>query len=194
MTRVPIRARAGLLLAAAVAAPALLLAACGGSSSSGTSNAYGASGTSKSPSSAAAKAAVVETHGGALGTYLTDGSGRTVYLFAKDTGTSSSCSGACATSWPPLLTKGAASAMAGAKGGMLGTTTRSDGTTQVTYAGHPLYYYAGDSAAGDTNGEGINQFGANWWAVAPSGAGITHAGSGSTPSTSSGGTRGGGWA
>lgn len=188
MTHVRIRSRAGIGLAAALAGPALLLAACGGSGST-----YG--GGSSSAAQASGKSVTVETHSGGMGTYLTDGSGRSLYLFASDKGGKSTCSGSCASTWPPLTAKGDAAASAGATSSMLGTTTRSDGSTQVTYGGHPLYYYAGDSTAGDTKGEGVVEFGATWWLVAPSGASLTtDAGSGSSsPSTSSGGTRGGGW-
>jgi predicted lipoprotein with Yx(FWY)xxD motif len=110
----------------------------------------------------------------------------------------STCSGACATAWPPLTTTGAPTAGAGATASNLGTISRSDGTRQVAYAGHPLYRFSGDSSAGQTNGEGSNGFGAPWYLVAPTGQQITSlsaasAPSSPAPSTSSGSNVGGGW-
>src|SRR5262245_24652314 len=93
---------------------------------------------------AAGSAAAVKTRHGKLGTFLVDGHGRTLYLFQKDKTTRSTCSGACATDWPPLLTSGKAKPSGSARKGLLGTSKRSDGTTQVTYKGHPLYTYSGD--------------------------------------------------
>jgi predicted lipoprotein with Yx(FWY)xxD motif len=118
---------------------------------------------------AAGSAAAVKTRHGKLGTFLVDGNGRTLYLFQKDKTKRSTCSGACASDWPPLLTSGAAKASGSARKGLLGTSKRSDGTTQVTYKGHPLYTYAGDAKAGDTNGQGVSAFGARWYAVLPTG-------------------------
>ena len=126
-------------------------------------------------------------------TFLTDSSGRSLYLWVPDTTTMSMCSGACATYWPPLTTNGAPTAGTGVTASDLGTISRSDGTNQVTYAGHPLYYFAGDKAAGQTNGEGSNGFGAPWYLVAPSGEQITSLNAPSAPSSSSGSNAGGGW-
>ena len=120
----------------------------------------------------AAGQATVLTKTGELGTYLADADRRTLYLFEKDTGTTSTCSGACASAWPPLLTTGAPSAAGAVKADLIGTTMRDDGTVQVTYAGHPLYYYAGDSAPGDTEGQDVEAFGAEWYALGPSGQAI----------------------
>jgi predicted lipoprotein with Yx(FWY)xxD motif len=140
------------------AAPATTSASSGG-------GAYGAPSTP--PATAAAK---ISTANGDLGTFLVGPDGRTVYLFEKDTGTASTCSGACADAWPPLTTSGTPTAAGAAKASLLGTTKRADGTMEVTYAGHPLYYFAGDMAPGDTNGEGVDHFGAEWYMVSPSGA------------------------
>jgi predicted lipoprotein with Yx(FWY)xxD motif len=107
-----------------------------------------------------------------LGKILVDSKGRTLYLFVADTSSSSTCSGACAGAWPPLTTTGKPVAGSGAKASLLGTTKRSDGTLEVTYAGHPLYYYAGDTGSGQTTGQALNQFGAPWYVVAPSGTAI----------------------
>jgi len=100
---------------------------------------------------------------------LVDSQGRTLYLFEADKGGKSNCDGPCATAWPPLLSTGAPQAAMGASAGLIGTTTRGDGTTQVTYAGHPLYYFVGDKAPGDTTGQDIDQFGAKWYVLAKDG-------------------------
>ena len=99
-------------------------------------------------------------------------SGRTLYLFEKDKTTASTCDGACASVWPPLTTNGKPQAQAGISAAKLGTTKRNDGKVEVTYAGHPLYYYVSDTEPGQLSGEGLDQFGATWDAVAPSGKGI----------------------
>ena len=98
-----------------------------------------------------------------------DSQGRTLYLFKKDTGTTSNCTGACAASWPPLAASGTPKIGGGANASLVGTTKRSDGTSQVTYNGHPAYTFSGDSNAGDTNGQGVVAFGAAWFALSPSG-------------------------
>ena len=108
-----------------------------------------------------------------LGQMLVDDKGMAVYLFVADSGTSSSCYTTCATIWPPVLTTGAPQAGAGAQASLLGTTTRTDGKVEVTYAGHPLYYFVQDKAAGDATGQGINGFGGLWWVLSPSGTAIT---------------------
>ena len=136
--------------------------------------------------SATGSAATVTTANGALGTFLTAGDGRTLYLFEKDTSTTSTCTGACAANWPPLVTTGAPQAAGQAQASMLATSPRPDGTTQVTYAGHPLYLFVGDKAAGSTAGEGINAFGGEWYVVAPSGQKIESAPA-STSSSGGGG-------
>jgi len=104
-----------------------------------------------------------------VGVILVDGKGRSLYLFEKDKHGKSTCSGACARAWPPLLTKGAPKATGGAVKADLGTTKRSDGTTQVTYHGHPLYTYFADMKVGQTNGEGSTAFGASWYVLNKSG-------------------------
>ncbi|HXA54824.1 MAG TPA: hypothetical protein VNV37_08115, partial [Solirubrobacteraceae bacterium] len=94
------------------------------------------------------------------------------YLFEADKGSTSTCNGACAQVWPPVTTTGAPKAEGEAVAGDLGTTTRADGTKQVTYKGHPLYWYASDTQAGETTGQGINGFGAPWYVMSPSGSKI----------------------
>jgi predicted lipoprotein with Yx(FWY)xxD motif len=95
----------------------------------------------------------------------------------------SNCSGACASAWPPVPASGTVTASGGALSKDLGSITRSDGTKQVTYDGHPLYYFAGDTSAGQTNGQGSDGFGAKWWLVSPAGAMITASESGTSPSS-----------
>jgi len=130
----------------------------------------------------------VKTHkAGSLGTILVDGKGKTLYMFAKDKNDKSSCSGACATFWPPYMTTGTPKAGAGAKQALLGTTKRSNGKLQVTYNRHPLYWFKLDTKAGQTKGENQNAFGGHWYAVSPKGAKVLPA-----ASSSSGGGYGGG--
>ena len=105
-----------------------------------------------------------------LGRVLVDSNGHTLYAFDKDPGTGSACAGGCADVWPPLLSADEPNASNGAIPGKLGTTERSDGATQVTYAGHPLYTYTEDKGPGDAAGNGIDSFGGNWYALTPSGA------------------------
>jgi predicted lipoprotein with Yx(FWY)xxD motif len=106
---------------------------------------------------------------GDLGTIIVDSEGLTLYDFHKDKGGESSCYGACAGAWPPLLTEGEPKAEAGAMASQLGTTKRKDGTVQATYAGWPLYTYVGDKGPGEANGNDIDQFGAEWYALQPNG-------------------------
>jgi predicted lipoprotein with Yx(FWY)xxD motif len=117
--------------------------------------------------SAAQRVAVAGT---GLGRILVDGRGRTLYLFAKDTHGKSACTGQCAAFWPPLITSGKPVATAGAKASLLGTTKRADGRLQVTYNHHPLYSFVKDTRKGQTNGEAVDAFGAEWYAVSAGGA------------------------
>jgi predicted lipoprotein with Yx(FWY)xxD motif len=112
-----------------------------------------------------------------LGPILVDANGRTLYLFEKDRPNQSACSGACAVAWPVDHTSGAPQAGSGAQAALLGTIKRSDGTTQVTYNSHPLYYFSGDSKPGQLNGQGVNAFGAKWYVMAPTGSKVEGAGS-----------------
>ena len=152
-------------LALTVAA-VLAAAACG--SSGGSPSANGGSSTG-----AQAGQTMITTRSGPAGTYLANGSGRAVYLFLADSMNKSKCSGACTSIWPPVVATGTLSASGSAVSGDLGSITRSDGTKQVTYKGHPLYYFSGDSGPGMTKGQGISGFGAKWWLVAPSGKPLT---------------------
>jgi predicted lipoprotein with Yx(FWY)xxD motif len=122
--------------------------------------------------------ATVSMRSTSLGKILVDGKGVTLYLFEKDKNAKSACSGACAKAWPPLLTKGSPKAAGGASSSKLGTTKRSDGTTQVTYNKHPLYMFIQDKGkAGSTKGEGLDAFGAEWYVLNKSGTKIEKKGS-----------------
>ena len=167
--------RARFVYAASIAVAAAV-AGCGSSASSTTvrsasTSASAPAQTSTStaaPAPAGAPAALITTKHDKLGTILAYGPKRlTVYLFEADHGTSSACSGACAKVWPPVI--GAPKAGGQTVGSDLGTIKRGDGTTQVTYKGHPLYLFIKDKDDGDTYGQGITGFGAPWYALAPSG-------------------------
>jgi predicted lipoprotein with Yx(FWY)xxD motif len=127
-------------------------------------------------------------------TFLTGASGRAIYLWVADTGSTSNCSGSCAKAWPPVTTTGKPAAGSGVTASMLGTTKRSDGTEQVTYNGHPLYYFIADTAAGTTKGQGSDSFGAKWWLVTPSGSAITASAGSSSGGSSGSSSSSGGWA
>jgi predicted lipoprotein with Yx(FWY)xxD motif len=116
-----------------------------------------------------ARPAAVASGSSALGRIIVDSRGHTLYLFEKDRRGASACSGACLVYWPPLLTSGTPTAIKGAKRSLLGSIRRADGRRQVTYAGHPLYLFFGDAKRGQTNGEGLKDFGAAWYALTPSG-------------------------
>jgi predicted lipoprotein with Yx(FWY)xxD motif len=173
--------------AAGLAALALTVSACAssGSSTASTGSTPAAAGSSSAPASApAAGGATVtaKTIGGQQ--VLTDSQGMTLYWFAPDTSTKSNCNGSCATYWPPV--KGPVTAGSGVTG-TLGTITRSDGTMQASYAGHPLYTYAGDKAPGENKGNGLNVSGGLWYEMTVSGS-TPAAGSGASASpTSTGG-------
>jgi predicted lipoprotein with Yx(FWY)xxD motif len=158
-----------LFVAAATVFMAAILAGCG---STTPSAAVASPSPAASPaSSPAAAAATIKVAADAkLGQILVNGEGITVYLFVADTSTASTCYTSCAAYWPPVLTTGAPVAGTGAKASLLGTTTRTDGKVEVTYAGHPLYYFIQDKKPGDTTGQGINNFGGLWWVLTPSGA------------------------
>jgi predicted lipoprotein with Yx(FWY)xxD motif len=120
-------------------------------------------------SSAAGSRATVKTRHGKLGTFLVAANGKSLYLFEKDKTTKSTCYGQCAKFWPPLLTTRKAKVGGKARRSLLGTTRRRDGKRQVTYKGHPLYFYSEDSGPGDTAGEGLHFFGGGWYVLAPNG-------------------------
>ena len=121
---------------------------------------------------AGAKGPVVSTASTSLGRILVNSQGRTLYLFGRDSRGKSACSGKCASFWPPLITSGKPRVTSGARAALIGTTRRTDGRLQVTYNHHPLYTFAKDTKAGQTNGEGVNAFGGVWDAVSPAGTKI----------------------
>ena len=174
--------RLSILTFVAIGAVALVVAGCGSggkkSSTSSVAPAAPASTSSSSSSSSGSGGAAVDLRtAGGLGKILVDKNGMTLYLFEKDKGPSSTCSGACASAWPPLTTSGKPTAGTGVAAGKLGTTKRGDGTTEVTYNGHPLYFYAGDASPGQTTGQALNQFGAEWYVLGASGNKVEKGGS-----------------
>ena len=167
----------------------LVAAGCGGSSTSGASSSPAGNGAASSPAGygyapqtatsagtgAATGAAKVGAAKSALGQIVVNGTTRTLYVFEKDRNGHSACYGPCATYWPPLLSKGKPVALPGTQQGLIGTTRRANGAQQVTYAGHPVYEYVGDTKPGQTTGEGLTDFGAAWDAISPAGMTIEHA-------------------
>jgi predicted lipoprotein with Yx(FWY)xxD motif len=186
-TKRPPPRRSGLLRRPLVALVALatvgLLAAGCGNNGSGGMGGYGSSGTAPA-SGGASSVATVSAASTSLGTILVDGSGRTLYLFEKDQPNQSACAGACAAAWPVDQSSGSPKAGSGVTASMLGTIKRSDNTTQVTYNKHPLYYFQGDSGAGQQNGQGVDAFGAKWFVVNPAGGAVS---SGATATTAANG-------
>lgn len=161
-------AAAALLLLAALA-----VAGCGGNSNA----------SSGPPKTASGAAATVGVSNEGLGKILVNSQGRTVYMFTRDSGTMSECSGACAVNWPPVRATGKPTIGSGANASLVSTTSRAGGAKQVTYNGHPLYLFKGDSNPGDTNGQGLNAFGGSWYALSAAGDQVT-----STPPSSGGGS------
>jgi predicted lipoprotein with Yx(FWY)xxD motif len=123
----------------------------------------------QAPPPPAVAAVAVGLRKSAVGTFLVDGSGRTLYLFEADKANASSCTSTCTQAWPPLTTMAAATAGQGVNSALLGVVKRSDGTSQVSYGGHPLYFYADDTAAGQVHGQGVTEFGAKWYVVSSAG-------------------------
>ncbi len=161
------------IVGAACAAGIVLAAtACSSGSSSSSTAAGPVSSSASQASSAAATTINLQAISGIPGKALVDSQGRTLYLFEADKGSASTCSGACAAAWPPVTVSGAPQAGSGVSQSMLGTITRSDGTMQLTYNHHPLYYFAGDANTGQDKGQGLKAFGAGWYVVNASGAKI----------------------
>lgn len=184
---------------ALAAAAALALAVGGCSDSSNDSSQSSAAeadpvaqttspGASPSPTATNSPGAgIVGTRSSSLGTILVDDQGHTLYLFEKDRTGTSTCTGACAAAWPPLLVTDQPQAESGSqvRSDLLGTTTRSDGRKQVTYNKHPLYRFSGDHNPGETNGQGLNAFGAKWFVLDHNGNAVTHTATGSPSPTES---------
>jgi predicted lipoprotein with Yx(FWY)xxD motif len=174
------------LIAGAAAVPviALVAAGCGGGSYGDGDDSAAAS---PPPKTAPGQVATIGTASeGDLGTILVDSQGRTLYLFEKDSGTKSACFGACASAWPPLRDSGKPTVDSGLSSALVGTTSRSDGMPQVTYAGYPLYLFSGDEKPGDTEGQGSTAFGGAWLALNPSGDQATAQASSSSSSSGGG--------
>jgi predicted lipoprotein with Yx(FWY)xxD motif len=146
---------------AALPLAVLALAGCGGTSSVAP------------PTTKDGRPATVGIANEGLGKILVNSQGRTLYLFQNDSGTMSTCTGACAVDWPPLKANGTPLVGSGANASLVGTTTRSDGKPQITYNGHPLYLFVKDRKPGDTNGQGLTAFGGSWYAVSPAGNQVT---------------------
>ena len=170
-------------IAGAACAAGIVLAATGcSSSSSSTAASPAASSATAQPSSPAAAASGQVSGAGATVALqaitgipdkaLVDGKGRTLYLWEADKNGTSTCTGACAAAWPPVPVTGAPHAGSGVDQALLGSVKRADGTEQLTYNGHPLYYFAGDASSGVAHGQGSKAFGADWYVVSASGAKI----------------------
>jgi predicted lipoprotein with Yx(FWY)xxD motif len=173
-------------LSAALGVALLAATACAssGSSAGSAASTTPASAAAGGSASSAASGTEIMTGSGSAGTFLVDGTGRALYLWEADSTGKSTCSGACASAWPPVPATGKVTVGGGAVASDLSTITAADGSKQVAYDGHALYYFVGDKSAGQTNGQGSSAFGAKWWLVAPAGTAIT---SGGTASQSGGG-------
>ena len=162
--------RKSVLIVLALVTAAVVIAGCGGSAGSSSGTGY----SKAAPTTAVSGAPTVMLAPSKFGKILVDSRGRTVYDFVADKTRASTCYGACASLWPPLTVSGAPKAGPQISASLLGTTKRTDGTAEVTYNGHPLYYYAGDTKPGQTTGQDLNQFGALWYVLGSSGMEITH--------------------
>ena len=170
------------LISAAVitAGIALAASACSSSlSSNGSTQAPVASSATAQPSSPAAASSGTATMtiglqsvSGIDGKLLADGQGRALYLFTADKSSTSTCTGACAAAWPPVTASAMPMAGGGVSQSMLGTTKRADGTEQLTYNGHPLYYFAADTGSGMAKGQGLKAFGSDWYVLNAKGSKI----------------------
>jgi predicted lipoprotein with Yx(FWY)xxD motif len=138
----------------------------------------GSSAAQAAPKTATGQSATVGVANTGLGNVLVNSAGMTLYIFSKDTGAQSTCTGACAQNWPPLTVTGKPTAGSGATASLLGTSARSDGGQQVTYNGHPVYLFINDKQPGDTSGQGITAFGGSWAAVSPAGDQVSGSNSG----------------
>jgi predicted lipoprotein with Yx(FWY)xxD motif len=166
---------------AAVPLTALAMAAVGGGTDASASVVLPTA--TRQVASVSAASPTVHVRSTHLGKVLVDSRGRTLYVFMKDKGTTSTCFGACASAWPPLRAAGKPTVAGGAHASMVGTTRRSDGRPQVIYNRHPLYRFQGDKKPGDTNGQGLTAFGGRWSVISPSGRRVTRAAAGSRSTT-----------
>jgi predicted lipoprotein with Yx(FWY)xxD motif len=178
--------RRPLVALAALAAVGVLAAGCGSNGSgSGGMGGYGSSGTAPA-SGAASSVATVSAANTSLGMILVDGNGRTLYLFEKDQPNQSACAGACVAAWPVDQSSGTPKAGSDVTASLLSTIKRGDGSTQVTYNKHPLYYFARDSQDGQHNGQGVDAFGAKWFVVTPAGGAVSGGATATTPANGGG--------
>jgi predicted lipoprotein with Yx(FWY)xxD motif len=165
------RSRPITFLASAALTPLAALAVAGGTQVANAGTTHATTGSDRPVSTASVARSsprpTVQVRRTGLGKILVDSRGRTLYLFKKDTGGRSRCSGSCAVAWPPLLVSGRPTAGTGVKGSKLSTTRRSDGKKQVVYNHHPLYHFVGDKKPGNTNGQGLTAFGARWFTLTP---------------------------
>src|SRR2546421_2589606 len=168
------------LVIVSASALALVAAGCGGSAHTRSASTPAVSeaamkhqtaNATKSGETASAKGATVKVVSSQFGPIVADAHGQALYLFTKEKSSQSRCYGRCANSWPPPITKGRPSGRSGARSMLLGTTRRSDGKLQLTYAGHPLYYYRGDSP-GRVLCQDVNEFGGLWLVVRPNGTAV----------------------
>jgi predicted lipoprotein with Yx(FWY)xxD motif len=156
------------LLATATA----LIAACGSDSSKSEDGASAVEGSQTAVAGTSKRGAAIKVMSSRYGKVLFDANGRALYLFTRDRTSRSRCYGKCASAWPPFLTGAKPRAGAGASAKLLGTTKRSNGKTQVTYRGHPLYYYKGDRKPGQILCQGVAEFGGTWLVVTPGGRAV----------------------
>ena len=148
------------------------LASAGTNASGGSGRSYGyGGGSTQTP---AASVVTLKVASSPLGRILVDQDGKTLYLFEADGMNKSNCNSGCVALWPPVTTNGKATAGSGASAALIGSSMRSDGSSQVTYAGHPVYWFSGDTTAGDTNGQGLTDFGGAWYVISPAGKAIVN--------------------
>jgi predicted lipoprotein with Yx(FWY)xxD motif len=145
-------------------------------------------GASTTKSSASTAAAAISTRQTSLGQTLVDGNGRTLYLFEGDKRNLSTLSAAGQAVWPPFTATTTPQGLNGAQAARIGMIARAGGAAQITYNGHPLYYFVGDSTPGQTRGQGLNEFGALWYILAASGNAVTSAPTSPAPAAPSGGS------
>jgi predicted lipoprotein with Yx(FWY)xxD motif len=162
------------LITASIGA-ALVAASCGGSAYGSTSASSGGGypGAAGTPPGSSGPSATIAVRSTTLGQILVDGGGRTLYLFEGDSGTASSCYSACAGVWPPATATGTPVAGAGVHQSLLAAVARKDGSMELVYNGHPLYYFISDKQPGDTTGQALSSFGADWYVLSPAGTKIT---------------------
>lgn len=177
----------GAIAIVAVLLAAGLLAACGNNDSSSTT----AAASSTTPASSGGSGNTVSVADSGLGKILVDSNGMTIYVFGKDTSGTSACSGDCASEWPAVASSGKVAAGSGIDASKLTTFNRDDGTTQVALNGHPLYTFTGDSSPGDTNGNGLDDFGGIWNAATSAGDPVAGGSSSSSSDTSTSSSSGG---